>query len=489
MTPIAALLENCRKYADRPALVIAGRTILYGELREAVVAQSRRLAADMAPGERLALLCANTFEFITLSLAAEAAGIIRVPLNIKCTPAEIAVMLADCEPALIVYEDDTRRLLSPAHLPRSVSAAKLCRVKSVGVVTSPQAGDRCSITYTSGSTGKPKGVVLSHANWHYVFANMLIDRDIAQDDTLAFIGPLTHASWSYLYAGLLRGAQAAVFASGDVTAMLAYAARDRVTITTCVPTTLSRIVSLTDDKHPLRSSLKWVAVGGAPTSPALLARAMSVFGRRIVLNFGQTEAMMTCSFYDLRREIDRDDAAGFIGRPYVFSDLCIMDSEGRSLPVGEIGEICVRGPHTLMEYWRQAGLTAAARRDGYVLTGDLGVEAQPGLFRIVGRAKDMIITGGFNVYPLEVETAVAALDGIDEVSVIGLPSEEWGEKIACFFSTTDGAPRDLEALRAVLKPVLGIKTPKEFHQLAALPKAPTGKIDKKALKAGLEGTS
>lgn len=486
MTPISHLLDNCRKYAGRTALFIDGQTISYAELHDAVDAQSKRLAAEVKPGERLALLCSNTLEFITLSLAAEAAGIIRVPLNIKCTAAEVAVMLADCAPALVVYEEKTHGLLANAGSLRAVSAQSLCQGSGAGLATLPQANDRCSITYTSGSTGKPKGVVLTHGNWHYVFANMLIDRDISESDTLAFIGPLTHAGWSYLYAGLLRGARAAIFPAGDVEAMLAYAATEEVTITTCVPTTLSRIVALMDETHPLRTSLKWIGVGGAPTSPALLKRAMSAFGRRIVLNFGQTEAMMTCCFYDLRRESDRDDAAGFIGRSYVYTDMVIMSPEGQPLPQGEIGEICVRGPHTMLEYWGQPQLTADAQRDGYVLTGDLGAEAEPGLFRIVGRAKEVIITGGFNVYPIEVEAAVAALDDIDEVSVIGLACEEWGEKITCFFSTHDGSLRDVDGLRAVLKPILGIKTPKEFYQLPALPKAPTGKIDKKALRKWME---
>lgn len=486
MIPISNLLDNCRKYAARQALVIEGRTITYAQLHRAVTAQSRRLAAEMKPGERLALLCSNSLEFITLSLAAEAAGIIRVPLNIKCTAAEIAVMLADCDPALVVYEEKTHALLAEAGPMRAVPADSLYEEGDVSGSIVPQAGDRCSITYTSGSTGKPKGVVLTHANWHYVFVNMLVDRDISESDTLAFIGPLTHAGWSYLYAGLLRGARAVVFPAGDVEAMLAYAASDEVTITTCVPTTLSRIVALMGDGHPLRHSLKWIGVGGAPTSPALLKRAMAAFGRRIVLNFGQTEAMMTCTFYDLAREPDRDDAAGFIGRSYVYTDVAIMGPEGQPLPVGEIGEICVRGPHTMLEYWGQPGLTAQALRDGYVLTGDLAVEAEPGLFRIVGRAKEVIISGGFNVYPIEVEAAVAALEGIDEVSVIGLACEEWGEKITCFFSTNDGSLRDAEGLRAMLKPQLGIKTPKAFYQLPGLPKAPTGKIDKKALRLWME---
>lgn len=487
MTPICDLLKNCRKFGNRAALTIDGRHLSYADLGDAIAKQAGQLAALIQPGDRLALLCSNSLEFITLSLAAESIGVIRVPLNIKSTAAEIAMLLEDCDPALVVFEEGTRGLLSEAPSANAMLAEDLCRSSlSAPPPAAPAAMDRCSITYTSGSTGRPKGVVLTHSNWHYVFVNMLIDREIGATDTIAFIGPLTHAGWSYLYAGLLYGARAAVFAAGDVESMLTHAMKQEIHIVTCVPTTLSRIVAQTEPGHPLRLSLKWIGVGGAPTSPALLERAMEAFGRRIVLNFGQTEAMMTCAFYDFAREPDRRDAAGFIGRPYVFSDIVIAGTDGQPLPLGEVGEICVRGAHTMLEYWGQPQLTAATYRDGYILTGDLGVEEEPGLFRIVGRAKEVIISGGFNIYPQEVESAVAALESVEEVAVLGMPCEEWGEKVVCFFSTTHGRPIGAEDLKSAVKPRLGIKTPKVFHHMSVLPKAGTGKIDKKALKLWME---
>lgn len=488
MVPVKDLLAACFKFGERPAIVISGVTLDYNGLAESISRQAEELAKHLSVGDRIALLCGNTLDFITLSLAAELIGAIRVPLNIKATPAEIAALLEDCSPKLVVYEAETEGLLAQAPAIKAIGAAILASASeephtSSGVI-SPAA--RCSITYTSGSTGKPKGVVLTHANWHYVFANMLIDRDISAADTLAFIGPLTHAGWSYLYAGLLRGARAAVFDAGDVETMLAFAEQDEVTIITCVPTTLSRIIKGTDDHHPLRQSLKWIGVGGAPTSPTLLERAISTFGRRIVLNFGQTEAMMTCAFYDLAREQEHHDEAGLIGRSYIFSGVVIRAEDGTACAIGEVGEICVSGPHTMLEYWNNPQQTAAVYRGDEILTGDLGVEFAPGLFRLVGRAKDMIISGGFNIYPMEVETAVAALPEVDEVAVMGIPDEEWGEKVVCLLSIHKGAELSADSLRQFLKPVLGIKTPKIFHLLPQLPKAATGKIDKKALKLWLE---
>lgn len=515
MVPVERLLHVCQKHANRPALTFADETTTYGQLREQVMAMAQRLAAKVPAGGRLALLCSNSLDFVVLSLAAEAAGIIRVPLNIKATPAEIGTMTADCQPALIVYEAPMAPLLEQAgafpalqvdELARNIQTSTPVDALTRGIETSTpldelarstdtatgvvaQPTDRCSITYTSGSTGKPKGVVLTHANWHYVYMNMLIDRDIAHDDVLAVIGPLTHASWTYLYAVLLRGGQAVIFPAGDVDAMLDYAAHRSITLITCVPTVVSRILNRMPEGHLLCSTLKWIGVGGAPMGPALLERAMQVFGPRLVLNYGQTEAMMTCSFYDLRHEPGRDDVAAYIGRPYVFTEMFIVGADGNRAALGEVGELCIRGPHTMLEYWGAPELTADTVREGAVWTGDLAVEVEPGLFKMVGRAKEIIISGGFNIYPLEVESAVSALPGVDEVAVIGLPCEEWGETVICFFSTLDGTPYNTQDMRAALRPQLGIKTPKAFHQLAALPKAATGKIDKKALRAQMEQPS
>ncbi|MFD1198118.1 class I adenylate-forming enzyme family protein [Brucella gallinifaecis] len=488
MVPVKDLLAACQKYGERPAIVICGVTLDYNGLAERISRQAKELTRHLSSGDRIALLCGNTLDFITLSLAAELIGAIRVPLNIKATPAEIAALLADCSPKLVVYEAETEGLLAQAPAIKAIEAATLASISDDSYTNSDALSPaaRCSITYTSGSTGKPKGVVLTHANWHYVFANMLIDRDISATDTLAFIGPLTHAGWSYLYAGLLRGARAAVFDAGDVDAMLAFAQQDEITIITCVPTTLSRIIKGVGNHHPLCQSLKWIGVGGAPTSPALLERAISIFGRRVVLNFGQTEAMMTCAFYNLAREQQHDHEAGLIGRSYIFSSVAIRAEDGTACAIGEVGEICVSGPHTMLEYWNNPQQTAAAYRRNEILTGDLGVEIAPGLFRLVGRAKDMIISGGFNIYPMEVEAAVAALPEVDEVAVMGISDEEWGEKVVCVLSAQQGAELSVDRLRQSLKPVLGIKTPKVFHLLPQLPKAATGKIDKKALKIWLE---
>jgi len=483
MIPIQELLASARKHDGRTAIIVAGEDITYRDLRAGILAGAAALDRIVKPGQRVALLCTNSYAYIWASLAIELTGAIRVPINIKSSRSEIARIITDCDPALILHEDETRHLV-----PDNASA----QVLHVGEIAFEDgaasfvgrfgAQDICSINYTSGSTGNPKGVVLTHDNWSFVYVNMLVDRDIKAEDKLAFIGPLTHAAWSYLYAGLLVGATNIVFPGGDTEGLLAYARENPVTIVTCVPTTLSRIVEVTAKDDLLVRTLKWIGIGAAPVTQAQLDRAAEVFGNRIVINYGQTEAMMTCTYMDFRKHGPERLLAEYIGTPYAFARIKVVGKDGRPVGLGEVGELHLHGSHTMQGYWNQPETTAATIIDGYIASGDLGVEEEPGLFRLVGRIKDMIISGGFNIYPSEVEAVVASFAGIDEVVVLGKEDEVWGEKVVCCYSEREGESVDLDALKAFCKEQLQIKAPKEYHLLAPMPKSATGKIDKKAIR-------
>ncbi|KGF67889.1 hypothetical protein LL06_19620 [Hoeflea sp. BAL378] len=483
MIPIKELLESARKHDGRTAIIVAGEDINYHDLRERIVSGAAALDRIVKPGQRVALLCTNSYAYIWLSLAIELTGAIRVPINIKASRTEIGKIIADCDPVLILHEDETRYLAGDAGAARVLHVDEIAQGKTRPTCEGRiRAQDICSINYTSGSTGNPKGVVLSHDNWSFVYLNMLVDRDIRQDDRLAFIGPLTHAAWSYLYAGLLVGATSIVFAGGDTEGLLAYARDNPVTIITCVPTTLSRIVEGTVKDDLLVRTLKWIGIGAAPVTQAQLDRVAELFGNRIVINYGQTEAMMTCTHMDFRRHGPERFRADYIGTPYAFARIRVVGKDGKPAGLGEVGELHLAGSHTMQGYWNQPEATSATIVDGHVASGDLGVEEAPGLFRLVGRIKDMIISGGFNIYPSEVEAVVARFAGINEVVVLGKDDEVWGEKVVCCFSEHAGQTVDLDTLKAFCKDQLQIKAPKDYHRLDTIPKSPTGKIDKKAIR-------
>lgn len=484
MIPVHEFLESARNNGGRIALVFGERHVSYAELLDRVTGAAAALDGIVRPGERVALLCTNSYQYVWASLAIELIGAIRVPINIKASRAEIGKIVADCAPALVLHEDSTRHLAPDACPARLMHVDAVAVEQDDGMRFLDRIGPEtvCSINYTSGSTGNPKGVVLSHRNWSFVYVNMLVDRDIDADDRLAFIGPLTHAAWSYLFAGLLCGATNIVFAGGDTDALLAYSRTNPVTIVTCVPTTLSRIVEGTAATDLLASTLKWIGIGAAPVTQAQLDRAREVFGNRIVINYGQTEAMMTCAYMDFRQYGPERMLAGYIGHPYVFSHIKIVGKDGKDVPPGEVGELHLRGSHTMVGYWNQPDATRETVRGNYIASGDLGIEEEPGLFRLVGRIKDMIISGGFNIYPSEVEAVVASHPGIDEVAVLGKPCPVWGERVVCFYSERSGQAVDQSTLKAFCKEQLQIKAPKEFYKLASMPKSPTGKIDKKVIR-------
>ncbi|MHA6686155.1 class I adenylate-forming enzyme family protein [Mesorhizobium sp. A556] len=484
MIPVHEFIESARKNGGRIALVFGERHVSYVELLDRVTGAAAALDRIVRPGERVAMLCTNSYQYVWASLAIELMGAVRVPINIKASRAEIGKIVADCAPALILHEDATRHLAPDACPARLMHVDAIATEADDGIRFLDRVGpeDLCSINYTSGSTGNPKGVVLSHRNWSFVYVNMLVDRDIDADDRLAFIGPLTHAAWSYLFAGLLCGATNIVFAGGDTDALLAYSRTNPVTIVTCVPTTLSRIVEGTAATDLLARTLKWIGIGAAPVTQAQLDRASEVFGNRIVINYGQTEAMMTCTYMDFRKYGPERMLADYIGRPYVFSHIKVVDKDGKDALSGEVGELHLRGSHTMAGYWNQPDATRETLRGNYVASGDLGVEEEPGLFRLVGRIKDMIISGGFNIYPSEVEAVVASHPGIDEVAVLGKPCPVWGERVVCFYSERPGLTVDQTTLKAFCKEQLQIKAPKEFYKLDPMPKSPTGKIDKKVIR-------
>jgi acyl-CoA synthetase (AMP-forming)/AMP-acid ligase II len=318
---------------------------------------------------------------------------------------------------------------------------------------------------------------------------MLIDRDIAIGGSLAHVGPLTHASGNYFTPFLLRGAANVVVEGGLLDNLLPTVERYRVTAFSCVPTVLTRLVnSPAIDRHDL-SSLRWIGYGAEAIQVATLDKAVARWGEILTHNYGLTEAMMTCTrllpqeHFKVSAEGGRELRYGCIGRPYSFVDIILRDAEGREVPAGEIGEITIQAEHMTQGYWRRPEETAKAIRNGWLWSGDLARAGEDGFIYLVGRSKEMLISGGFNIYPAELEACLSACPGVRETAVVGVPDADFGEIAVAFVAPDDGATLTKEVCEAYCKPRLGIRTPKRWHFIDALPRTGNGKVDKAGLVA------
>ena len=496
--PDSPLRFAARRFAGKIALFDDERSWTFAELDEIVDRIAGGLAARFPVGARCALLMANRAEYVMAQLALERAALVRVPVNTRFTPAEVGRIVRDCEAALLLCDQSTAALADAALADSSRPPARIVigdgewtQLKRTAPIATDRSGDNldliCSINYTSGSSGEPKGVVLTFRNWRAVYKNMLIDRRIGDDDVVAHIGPLTHAAGTYVTPCLLRGATNVIVPKGRIENLFIEIERHRVTGFTCVPTVLTRIIHHPDLRVHDLSSLRWIGYGAEPIPHNTLARAIEHFGPILTQNFGLTEAMMTCALLGPAEHIRADGTlrTGCIGRAYSFVDIVLRAADGTPVAPGDVGEITIRAEHVMREYWRKPTETAAALRDGWLWTGDLARLDADGFYYLSGRSKDMIISGGFNIYPQELERFIGRHPDVEECAVVGMEDAEFGEAAVAFVVLRPGATLGEAALRDYCRPELGIKTPRMWHIFDALPKTPNGKIDKRGLRAML----
>jgi acyl-CoA synthetase (AMP-forming)/AMP-acid ligase II len=493
--PAALMSQAARRHAGRVALRHGERAWSFAEFDAAADRIASGLARRLSPGARVALFMANCPEYLLLQCAIERAGLVRVPVNGRSTAHELDTIIADCEPEALFYDASTAdRLVGgpfwctrvDAHEARGGPAFAVLdsSVADPALLNNASLDDLASINYTSGTSGRPKGAMLTHRNWAALYRNMLIDRDIRGDDVLAHIGPLTHSSGTYFVPWFLRGAASVVVEGGSVENLLRAIDRRRVTVFTCVPTVLTRIVNHSAlERHDL-SSLRAIGYGAEPIPRNTLEKALRRFGPILTQNYGQTEAMMTCTTLSAAEHFDPvtgEPRIGCIGRPYTFVEIVLRAADGTPVATGEIGEITVRSDHVMRGYWRMPEETAKVLRAGWLWTGDLARMDASGLVTLTGRSKEMLISGGHNIYPQELEAVLTSCPGILEAAVVGRPDPDWGEIAVAFVSLAEDAKLSADDIRAAVKPRLGIRTPKRIEIVPALPKTGNGKVDKKLL--------
>jgi len=488
--------------------VQGSRAMTWREARERVNRLANVLATlDLDVGERIAVLAKNSIEYVLLYYAASTAGVVPVPLNYRSAAPEWLRAIDDSGAALVVADTAHRAALDAlgGDLPRVRSFASLDGGAAPGWISLPRMAEREAATapgravsadddlyqlYTSGTTGRPKGAVLTHA---------AVTANCAQIAALPHSGrpgerslvaaPLCHAGvvWS-AFAPHHWGASLAILTAVDPNELVRTLDEDRIGYAPLVPSILHMCLTDVPDVAARRyRHLRLVHVGSAPVPEPLLRRAIEVFSCDVVVGYGMTEAsagtsVMTPADTD-RARTDAPHLLASVGRPLPDTLVRIVDAAGAPVPIGEIGEITVRGPQLMRGYWRRPEATAETLREGWLHTGDAGRLDAEGYLYVTDRTKDMIISGGLNVYPRMVEDVLHTHPAVAEAAVIGVPHERWGETVQAVVVPRPGEAVNPAELIAFCRGRLGThQRPRSVDVVAELPRTATGKVRKRELR-------
>ena len=487
---IAQILSVAAAAGDKPCLIEGETTRLsYADLEP----QTARLAARLValggrPGARIVVQVEKSVEAVLLYLAALRAGMVFVPLNTAYTAAELAYFIGDAEPAVVVCrpadEAAVRAVSGVAAvvtLGADRSGSLLADLPDEGLPLVPRGGgDLAAILYTSGTTGRSKGAMLTHAN---LLSNAQTLKDLwrwSSDDVLIHILPIYHVHGLFvgLHGALLAGATTLFHKGFDPAAVIADFAR--ATVLMGVPTHYTRLMDQPGLNPEACASMRLFISGSAPLLAGAHQRFESLTGAFILERYGMTECgMITSNPYEGER------IAGTVGYPLPGVAVRVRGDDGNLAASGQPGVLEVRGPNVFAGYWRNPEKTAQEfRADGYFITGDVATQAEDGRITLVGRAKDLIIAGGLNIYPKEIEEAIDALPGVAESAVIGVPHADLGEGVVAVVARVAGAGLTEAAVMAGIADQLArFKHPRAVIIVDELPRNAMGKVQKAALRA------
>ncbi len=495
-----SLQSVARAMPDRPAVSAPGTTITYGQLEHQVASIAGALTTRHAlvAGDRVGIWMENCAEVFPVLFGVWRAGLVAVPINNKLHPKELLWILQNSGAKLCVVTPDLAEKL--AELP---TGTDLPTIIATGTrdYASLLAGDPVHVAptdpaapawlfYTSGTTGRPKGAVLTHRNLLFMIHAYYADIDhLGPDDTTFHAAPMTHGSGLYGLAFLLKGGHNVVVpGSFDPEAIFAALTQHRNVSFFAAPTMVSRLIN-----HPLAGTtdmrnLKTITYGGAPMYLSDLKRALEIFGPRLMHVYGQGESPMTITGLSKAMHID-DGSPHFEARlastgiPRTGCAVRVVDEDGRDQPPGEIGEVITRSDCVMSGYWNNPEANAKSLRDGWLWTGDLGSLDADGFLTLKDRSKDMIISGGSNIYPREIEEVLLTHPAVLECAVVSRPHNDWGEEVIAFVVPRPGASLDATMLdRLCLDNIARYKRPRGYRIVEVLPKNNYGKILKTDLR-------
>ncbi len=497
--------------ADAPCLTLGAADLSYREVQRISHRVARALQrSGIAPGDKVAVLSGNDARAFACVFGISRAGAVWCPVNPRNEAAENRFVLDafDCSGLIFhsAYEPMVEQMR--AQLPKLRTLVCLDRpaatapswdewVEGVGdaPLEVPAVDDLAMIAGTGGTTGQPKGVMLSGRNLETMSALTLIGYPFDGRPTYLALAPLTHAAGVLCFPLMTLGARIVIMPKPDLTEFLALIERHRVTHTFLPPTLIYMLLQHERLAATKLDSLQCFWYGAAPIAPARLEEALTKIGPVMAQLFGQTEAPMMISMMSPREHFHADGSVArerlaSAGRPGALVQVATMAGDGRLLASGETGEIVVRSSLVMMGYYKDAPATAEAGRHGWHHTGDIGRIDEHGYLFIVDRAKDMIISGGFNVYSVEVEQALLQHPDVQDSAVFGLPDEKWGEAVVAVLQAQPGRQVNAHEIIAFVKARLGsVKAPKRVEVWPDLPRSKVGKVLKKDIRAQLLGRS
>lgn len=503
MANIAAYLFNrARSQPTAPALTFGDRSIAYGDFlgRVGRLAGGMRTEAGLSHGDRVVLWMENRPEFLELLFACWTAGLCVVPVNAKLHAREVAHIVADCgakaaftSDALLEGLADGLKDLPAAPLLYVVGSLAYERLAaaSPAACAETSATDIAWIFYTSGTTGKPKGAMLSHRNLLTTAYAYYADIErVEPGDVKLHAAPLSHASGLYGLPHLLAGGHQVIHDGFEPQEVLEALERYRNVTSFAAPTMVTRLVSAAGAGARM-PGLRTLYYGGGPMYVSDLLKALDLFGPRLYQLYGQGESPMTITGLS-KREHDGDRGEthlarlGSCGTPRIGIEVRVVDDSGGDVPTGEVGEVITRSDCVMAGYWNNPAATASALRNGWLWTGDVGSLDHEGYLTLRDRSKDMIISGGTNIYPREIEEVLLQHPAVLECSVVGRPHPDWGEEVVAFVVRRPGASVTTGELDALcLAHIARFKRPRAYRFVEGLPKNNYGKILKTALRKEL----
>ncbi|MGI5229451.1 acyl-CoA synthetase [Actinoallomurus sp. CA-142502] len=485
-----------------PLTIFADRVRSAGECADRVGRLAAGLRAlGVGRGDRVALLGANSDRFHESLLGVPWADAVVVPINHRWSPAEIGFAIGDCGANVLIVDEDLLPVVSSLEHPEpstvvvmadgNVPAGTVSYERLIG--DNPPMEDSCrggedlfGVFYTGGTTGRPKGVMLTHTNViATAFGTLATGRFLTPGGRLLHAAPMSHlADLGAWIAGLLTGGTHVIVPGFTPEGVLTAIEHRQVTDVLLVPTMIQMLVEFPGAARFDVSSLAHLLYGGSPMPEALLERARKMFPRAgFVQGYGMTELSGVTSLL-LPDDHDRPELVRSAGRAAPHAQVRIVGPDGREAPRGTAGEIAVRGDHAMAGYWQRPGETAAALRDGWLHTGDAGYLDDRGYLFVVDRIKDVIISGGENVYSVEVENALTLHPAVAACAVIGLPDERWGERVHAVVVRAGGADVTGEELREFCgQRLAGYKIPRSVEFVASMPTVGAGKVNKRQLRA------